>query len=266
MFLILTFIVLVVFLILFILSYLKLRILPNPDTLPPDPNLVACSEDDILEAWIRGYPNRETCPPFTNNYVIGNDFNMYEKFFMVDVQTQCCWYSNETAQREIFANPWICNGYTSTVPTPNELNLRPYYYDGRQTLYINPSCDDDPNCIALIRAGLDNQGSGVYKVSKFRTESTDTYPPGSEIPPPDSSADIARDLNLYVSPSCLILNRMTYKGETVVERTAQGYVWYDDSSTRPDIVQTIFDIFQQDRFYPIAGANVILSQYAAEYL
>ncbi len=268
LFLILTFILLIVSTILFVFFFFKYKTLPDASQLPPNPNGVVCNEDDILEAWIRGYGNRESCPAFTNNYVIGDDYNMYEKYFLVDENNGCCWYSNEVNQRKLFPNPWICNG-SDHVFTLNELNAKPYQYNGVQTVYTNPSCDDDPNCIAMIRAGLDTAGNGVYKLTKFRTESTETYnpEPGQAVPPPDSSAEYARRLNFYIGDSCATLNKITLDGQTLMLRQGNVYIWYDNNPAgRPAIIEDTFEIFLRDRFYPIAGANPTLSISAANYL
>lgn len=278
--LILIFIMIIVLAILFTLSYFKLGALPPPSSLSPDPNTVYCSEDDVLQAWIMGYSNRESCPEFTNNFVVNNDYNLYEKYFLVDPTSQCCWYSNDADQRTLISEPWVCNGYMYK-PTPNELNLKPYWYNGQAILYINPTCDDDPDCISMVRAGVADgttatangiTGSpiGVYKLTKFHTESSETWY-GEAVPPPDSSADYAQRLNFYISDSCSTLLKITLDGDTVMELVIgtdnqPEYVWYDNPALRPDIVTSVYEYFVRDRFYPIAGANPILSEYAAGYL
>jgi hypothetical protein len=282
-FILIVFALIVVALVLFFLSFIRLSQLPPADTLAPDPNVVACSEDDILEAYIRGYPSRESCPPFTNNYVVGDDFNMYEKFFQVDSVNDCCWYSNEVNQRELFPNPWICNGLTVGQFTLNELNVKPYFFDGVTTFYPNPSCDENPNCISMIRAGLqaspvsgpnpdtgstpEESSLGIYKVTKFRTESTNTYE-GGAIPQPDTSADYARRLNFLVGESCGVLQQIYLDDQLLMDTNAAGQrIWFDQNpAARPLIVNTIVEIFDRERFFPIPGANPPLTISAMNYI
>lgn len=261
--LIATFVLLLIVIALFLVSFFRLRSVPPSSETFPDPNIVACSEDAILEAWIHNIPNKQSCPPFTNNYVIGEGYHMYEKDFLVDGESGCCWYSNDIEDRKLFPHPWICNG-SDRVFSLNELNTRPYFYDGITVLYPNPTCDTDPACISLIRVGS-VEDAGIYKATKFRTESTIVYEEGEELPPPDSSADYARRLKFYISDSCRDLKRIIFDDQLVLERTPGGdYAWYDiNPELRPDIAVVIVDIFRRDRFYPIAGANPPLSEFAA---
>jgi len=262
------FLVIVLAIVAALLFYLKSQRLPSAQNLAPDPNVVICSENDILEAWIRNYPPRQNCPTFTNNYVVDDQYQMYQKDFQVDPVNKCCWYSNQSDQRELFPNPWICIG-SDRIFSLNQLNDKPYSFNGVETRYPNPACDNDPKCIAMIRAGLDTSGNGIYKLTKFRTESTNTYEtlPGQAVPPPDSSADYARRLTFYLGPSCLSLEKITIDQQLLLKKTPDGYIWYDSNpALRPVIVTTIYQMFLDGRFYPISGANPPLSIAAANYI
>lgn len=249
--LILTFILIIVVFLLLILSYLKFRSYP-PQNLPPDPNLVYCSPTDLLEAYIQNYPPRESCPEFTNDLVVGDDLKLYEKEFKVG--DGCCWFSNEITQRTLISNPWICDG-SSRAFTLNELNTKPYFYDGIQTIFINPPCDNDPNCISFILAANSSIGP-VYKLTKFNIESTEQYyDPYNPPPPLDSSADYAQRLDFIFGESCSGPTQIYLDGKLLCQgNECNGPV--------PDIVEQVLI----KKYYPIAGANPILSDFAANYI
>ena len=257
-----TFIVLLIILGLLIYVIARLIALPaTPDTGPVEnPDQVACSPDEVLQVWLMDYPNPTQCPPWTNNYVIGTDYKMYEKNFQVTTTPSCCFYSNDDDARVYFPNPWICIGNKAGTFTVDQLNEKPYSYDGTAITYIVPPCQNNGNCIGLIRYGLDGNGNGLYKVFQYFGQGTINYT-GNAPPPPDISTQVAQTMVVTVSTDCVQLEAITVSGQLVVQRNSQGQlISYDTNpQDRPQIVTDVINLFNSGQFYPIAGANPDLS-------
>lgn len=240
------FVVAVSILIYYLIQYLAIPAAPTP---APNPNQVACSQDALLQAWIQGIPSKPNCPPFVNNYaIVGDNIQMFQNNFQVDVATQCCWFSQLSSQQTYFPNPWICISNVNGTPfTLDQLNQDPYSYNAGTITYLVPPCESNlSQCIGLI--WFQNSGqNALYKVFLFNGTSNNL-----------NSADFS-DVVFEVSPDCLSLIQVTMNSQVI----ANGTQLTVPEDQVPSFVPTILSLFSSGRFYPIAGANPPLSELAA---
>ena len=269
-FLILTFILFLIVLVVVGYYAYQLYLLNLPPPNVPNPNSVVCNPDDVLQAWIQGTPNRPICPAFTNNYVIaGDEIQMFEKPFVVDSTNNCCYFSNEASSLKYFSNPWICiaNTQNNNINEPftlDELNQKPYGFNNNAVIFLVPPCqNNENNCVGLIRFGTSGQNA-LYKLFLFEGTSSNSLNP-TPIPPNQTNFSQAgfQDFIFEVSPDCLTLIQVTIGGTTVATQTnGKIALTINPSLLPPFIVQTV-EFFSNGRFYPIPGANPILSANAA---
>lgn len=246
-FLVVSFIVFLVFVGLFIwYLYQYLNLVNTQSQNQNNSNNVACSEDALLQAWIEGLNSKPGCPPLVNNYsILGENIQMFSNDFQVDNQTQCCWFSQQANQQTYFPNPWICianvNGTTFSL---TELNQDPYSFNSGTITYLIPPCEPDQSqCIGLIRFATSGQ-NGLYKVFQYT---------GS------NNLNNFSSVVFEISPDCLSLVQITLNGAVI----ANGTQLTVPQNEVPGFVLTVITLFENGRFYPIAGANPPLSALAA---
>lgn len=244
----------------------QLYLLNQPPPNTNNPNSVQCNPNDVLQAWIENTPNRPVCPSFTNNYVIaGDDIQMFEKAFIADPQTGCCYFSNNSSQATYFPNPWICIGTTTeTVFTLNQLNEDPYGFNNNQVVFLIPPCEGiEDDCVGLIQYGTSGN-NGLYKLFLFEGTPSN-LPPVTPVPPNQTNFSQAsfQDFVFVVSPDCLSLIQISIGGTVIAEQQNGLIQLIVSPSAVPSFIPDTIKIFQSGRFYPIAGANPMLSENAA---
>ena len=223
-------------------------------TLPQTPtssnsggNLITCNQDDVLNAWITGTPNKPNCPPFTNNWIVKDDYILYQKQFTASKSAagaDCCYFSD---LQDTPIVPSICVGFVDqkTPPTVSDLNIKPYSASiGGPVSYIVPVCDNNKSCIELIQIGQTG-GVGIYKVAAYNLIQVNPSSPSPEL----------NKLYIYLSGSCRTLDHIVYDGQLVDKTSPSQY---------PQIVNDILSIFTTGAslgFFPIPGINPPLASF-----
>lgn len=258
--------ILVVSMLLFILCllvfvYALRELLILPDVIQPpviiDPGLVACSEDDVLTAYIFGYPQKVGCPPWVNNYMVDKEYILNERNFVV--QQECCYYSSEENARQPVEYPWICVGNsTGLIYSVQTLNQNPYISNGIEVIYTVPACSGSAGCISLIYAGL-REENAVYKVQNYEGYEVITDPQG-----PESLYLQMLGLDFHVGGHCAQLEEVYYIGELIGHRENNTFVWDIPVEDVPSMAMNVVGIFMNDGFRPIAGANPTATEIASE--
>jgi len=242
-----------------------LRNLPETVNVPIiDPEDIPCNESDVLNAYIYDYPNKPNCPPWTNNYIVSNSFNLYEKEFIQE--NSCCFYENDLNTSTIIDLPWVCvgntNGYEYSV---TELNQKPYISNGTTISYIVPPCTQgihSEGCISLIYATR-----SIYKILSI--DSGETYKNGALTTVPKQSHNnievgINTDLettnleitglDFHLNPHCASLSAIYYYGVLIGEDEGSGFEFIPGAEI-PNLARVVYDAFMKHHFVPIAGAN-----------
>lgn len=252
------------FLLILLLAVILYRSTVTPPS--PQPPPVRCSPDQILEAYARDDPVPSGCPAWRNNLIVSNG-RLYEKDFVVVDGTrvtangtngQCCVYSNKETERTPLDNPYICLGIEGKILSDQELNEKPYAYNNNRVIFLTPQCQTAAgaftnNCIALIRFGIDKSGNGLYKAYIYA---------GS-----GSNNAIASDVNnivFTIADQCSQLLRIDISGIQVVGIVNGRPNFLINSSTLPSLVVTVTKFFLTRGFQPIAAANPILANLAAQ--
>ena len=228
----------------------------------PDPATVVCSESSILDAWIFNYGQIPACPAFTNNFVVaGAQRTLYEKDFITDTGTTCCYYSNDVDKRTEVDFPWIIIGnLANRTFTLGELNDKIYKTVG-QTVYYNVSvCDNNATCLGMVRVGLADMEEfgrvGLYKIYKFRTERIVEFVGDDGIfIPDDRSTQIALTSTIVVEAGGKNILAVYDDDFYYCNRRTEGLVCYDEQP----ILEQLEELSNGGYLNPIAGANPVLS-------
>lgn len=285
----------VVFLFLIISVTILIYVIYNLNNLPKvtetyhiNPDDIPCNEADVLDAYVFDYPSKPNCPPWTNNFLVDNDYYLYEKELN---DNGCCGYSNNPSDRYQYENPWICvgnsTGYKYTV---SELNQKPYLTNGNSVTYITPQCVSGTHtdgCISLIKA-TGYLGLNVYKIlnltnvesrssslaieNKCNTVNryNDYIESLRDVVGGNSTGDLLeqiRGLDFYLNPQCQSLDEIYYYGK-LIGKSEDGEFKFIDFDPIPVVIpplaQVVADIFNRNGFAPIAGVNPPASELAAQ--
>jgi hypothetical protein len=217
-----------------------------------DPDKVACTPEQIYDAWLRGLAPRERCQDFSNNLVVSNEVftgpQLYEKDFRVDPVSTCCWFSNRTSERTIVPQPWVCNGTRlGETFTLQQLNQKAYAMDGDTIKYLNPSCDTNDDCISLARKRTrDSADDSFYQIDQYK----------SEVVGADISSEIAQNARFYFERGCANLVKIVLEVIIIVDIDTTGTLVSHIEGGTPDIIQVFLNVFNDNkRFYPVAIFN-----------
>lgn len=213
----------VVLIIILIINLIQLNIVKDNT-----PRTAVCNPESLLSAWIRGENNTIGCPQFSNNLVVSNTedgFQLFRKDLRAD--ERCCWFSENTEQRNLIDTPDICNAVISGNLTLNQLNQKPYRFINNSIQIINPSCDTNPVCMSVRRRRDD-----TYNITKSI----------SGIP--------GVPIDIQLDEGCSLLRDIKLNNESILQTTIDGrYVVPDDAPENAKIIVNLYNT--GDRFLPV---------------
>lgn len=240
---------------------LNIKLLPEASV---DPAIVVCSKSSVLEAWQFGYGQKPLCPAFTNNFVVaGQQRTLYEKTFITDTGTTCCYFSNDRTERTEVDFPWIIIGNVtrSSSYTLSELNDKIYRIGpDSQIIYYVPVCDGTPSCLGMVRVGLselDGETVGLYKIYRFRGERFIEFVGTDPVDIPDDiSTQIAINATIVIAAGGkTILKVVDDESEYCNQRKGELVCYL---SQQP-ILEQLTTLSNDNGLAPIAGFNPVLS-------
>lgn len=212
----------------FLSAYLKLPEVTQPVVLNPD--LIACSPEQTLEAYIYGYPNKAGCPPWTNDLLVGTDYRLYLRDFVVS--PECCYFSSDPNDRNIITKPRLCVAKSNPLEfSLQDLNANPYQTNGQQVSFTVPACNGVAECFSLV---LNN---GLYSLFSY-TGNIDINP---------------ADWTFQLSDNCLTITQLGYQGKLVGELQGTSWVYLVPQNTIPPTIQTIVNALHFNGGAPMAG-------------
>jgi len=215
----------------FLYLYLKL-----PEVTPPplvlDPNVVVCDSNQVLDAYVFGYPNKPGCPAWTNDLLVAEDYRLYLRDFIAS--PDCCYFSNQPQEKKLIPRPFICVAKEGKPAfTLQQLNANPYVTNGLTVSYTVPACNGVENCFSLV------QSDGKYILYSY-TGKLDINP---------------ADWTFQLSDSCLTLTQVAYQGALVGEVRNGSFVYLVPESTVPQSIRTLVSSFTLNGGAPMAGLN-----------
>ena len=229
----------------------------------PDPATVVCSKGSILDAWIFSYGQRPACPAFTNNFVVaGAQRTLYEKDFITDTGTTCCYFSNDATERTEIDFPWIIIGNLANKTfTLGELNDKIYRTNGSTIYYSVPVCDNNSSCLGMVRVGLSEMEGfglvGLYKIYKFRSERIIEYVGEDQVAiPDDRSTQIALTATIVIEAGGKNILAVYDDDVYYCNHRSEGLVCY---SEQQPLLEQLELLSNGGYLNPIAGANPVLS-------
>lgn len=197
-----------------------------------------CSPDQALYAWIWSLPPTGVCPPYVNNLIVGSNGVLYQKSFVSDTDTGCCYFSDKNPVEVLL--PGILIGMIDkSTPTINDLNEKPYSTVNNYIKYIVPVCDTNAYCVEyslVSRAG----SKGTYKVVKFQ----------------DPAAADTQSINEVQSAELIVTN---ISGKYTLQQVyVGGKLVYPSNSQNPQTtsqgIQDIISTFP-NAIFPIPGTR-----------
>lgn len=223
-----------------VISLFNLQTLPPNDIFPPPASDIQCSPDQVLTAWIWNTPSNGICPDYTNQLVVSSG-NLYERQFMIDPNTGCCWFSKDESQRLLVPNAYILTGSkTSKSYTDDQLNQKPYAVIGNTIVYVVPFCDNDDDCFEMLLVGMSGN-IGAYKISKYYDVSDISDP---------ATIDYIQNSVFYISNDGQTLLDIQYKGQSI-------YTGCSVPPGAPLVISYVVKLFCEGRMFPVAGLNNI---------
>jgi hypothetical protein len=228
-------------LLLTVIAYNRYISVSSTTTYPTTTTSVQCDPSSLLFAWVQGISSSASCPSFVNQLVV-DEAVLYERYFLVDPETQCCWFSTLDTQRTSISNPYIlAASKTAKVYPDSTLNENPYLIIAPNTVSTNVAfCNNDQDCILLALVGEEN-GVGVYKIVKY-SDTSNVYDP--------NSLNFIQAALFYISNNGETLDQVLVNGQ-------QSQISCPLPTSAPLAAQYIVNLFcEGGRMYPVAGIVV----------
>lgn len=106
------------------------QIIIPKDATVVNPDLIPCVSRDVMNAYVRNYPNKTDCPQWSNELIVRADRKLYVKTL---VQERCCYFDDMSGEEVLF--PEYCYFPLSPVNIA-DVNRNPYVF-ANNTLFVN---------------------------------------------------------------------------------------------------------------------------------